>query len=100
MNQLKARFSDFNAKQRSGQSFAIEDMLVGTRQLLLIKEFKDRAAADAYVDLLSSDPKFLKSLAVPEAEFLVGDSKNLGLMIVNSDLEGFLKFTSTYYTQK
>lgn len=100
MNQLKARFSDFNSKQISGQSFAIEEMLVGTRQLLIIKEFKDRAAADSYKALVNSDPKFLKSLAVPEAEFLVGDSKNLGLMIVNSDLEGFLKFTSTYYIQK
>jgi len=100
MNQVKARFSDFNAKQMVGQSFSIEEMLVGERQLLVIKEFKDRESADKYMAIVKSDPKFIKSLAAPGAEFLVGDPKNLGLMIVNSDLEGFLKFTSTYYIQK
>lgn len=100
MSQVKARFSDFNAKQMSGQSFAIEEMLIGDRQFLLVKEFKDRAGADAYKGLIQADPKFIKSLAAPGAEFLVCDPKNLGLMIVNSDLEGFLKFTSTYYIQK
>jgi len=83
-----------------GQSFSIEEMLVGERQLLVIKEFKDRESADKYMAIVKSDPKFIKSLAAPGAEFLVGDPKNLGLMIVNSDLEGFLKFTSTYYIQK
>jgi len=100
MNQVKARFSDFNSTQMVGQSFAIEEMLVGDRRLLIVKEFKDRAAADKYKAIVNADPKFIRSLAAPGAEFLVGDPKNLGLMIVNSDLEGFLKFTSTYYIQK
>lgn len=100
MNQIKARYSDFNKAQMGDQTFAVEELLVGDRQLLLIKEFTDANAADSYRQLVLSNVDFIKSLAAPGAEFFVCDPKNLGLMVVNSDLEGFLKFTSTYYIQK
>ncbi|HCS21609.1 MAG TPA: hypothetical protein DIW47_13810 [Bacteroidetes bacterium] len=100
MNQLKARFSDFNKKQMADGTFAVEDLLVGDRQFLVVKEFASAEAADNYRKLVLSDSEFIKSLAAPGAEFFVCDPKNLGLMVVNSDLEGFLKFTKTYYIQK
>ncbi|MHB1277188.1 MAG: type IX secretion system periplasmic lipoprotein PorW/SprE [Bacteroidia bacterium] len=100
MNQIKARFSDFNKKQVPDGSFSVEELLVGERQFLVIKEFTNAEGADAYRKLVLSDPDFLKSLAAPGADFFVCDPKNLGLMVVNSDLEGFLKFTKTYYIQK
>lgn len=100
MNQIKARFSDFNKRQMPDGTFAVEELLVGERQFLIIKEFANADAANVYRKLVESDPDFIKSLAVPGAEFFVCDPKNLGLMVVNSDLEGFLKFTTTYYIQK
>ncbi|MBI1222368.1 MAG: tetratricopeptide repeat protein [Bacteroidetes bacterium] len=100
INQLKARFADFNKRQLPGQSFSIDDLLVGDRQLIVVKEFENREKADSYKTLVESDPRFLKSLAVPNAEFLITDPKNLGLMIVNSDLKGFITFLSTYYSKK
>lgn len=100
MNQLKARFSDFNKRQVAGSTYAVEELLIGDRRFLVIKEFANREKAEEYKKLVESDAEFLKSLAAPGSEFLVADPKNLGLMVVNSDLEGFLKFTSTYYTNK
>ncbi len=99
MNQLKARFSDFNRKEASGYSLAIDEIIVGNRQILVVKEFINQEEADKYRSLVTSNQDFLKSLAVPRAEFMVADPKNLGLMVVNSDLKGFLTFQSTYYTK-
>lgn len=100
MNQIKARFSDFNKKQMPDGTFAVEELLVGERQFLVVKEFANAEAADNYRQLVLSDADFVKSLAAPGADFFVCDPKNLGLMVVNSDLEGLLKFTKTYYIQK
>lgn len=100
MNQVKARFSDFNKKQVADKSFSLDDLLVGTRQVLLVKEFENKEAAENYMKLVESDANFVKSLAAPGALFIVGDPKNIGLMIVNTDMEGFLMFTNTYYGKK
>ncbi len=100
MNQIKARFSDFNKKQMPDGTFVVEELLVGERQFLVVKEFANAEAANKYRQLVLSDGDFMKSLAAPGADFFVCDPKNLGLMVVNSDLEGFLKFTKTYYIQK
>ncbi|MDX5320723.1 MAG: tetratricopeptide repeat protein, partial [Bacteroidota bacterium] len=48
MNQIKVRYSDFNLRQLPGQSYAIEELLVGSRQILIVKEFKDKNAAAKY----------------------------------------------------
>lgn len=98
-SQLKARFSDFNKNSLPDMSLVVEELAVGERQFIVVKEFNDMAEAQSYLDIVVNNAEFMKSLAAPGAEFLVGDPKNLGLMVVNSDLKGYLQFYSTYYSK-
>ncbi|TNE82138.1 MAG: tetratricopeptide repeat protein [Bacteroidetes bacterium] len=99
LNNVKAKISDFNAKQKAGTSYAIDDLFASSRQFVLVKEFSDAEEAKAYLSLFQSDKAFLESLGLPEYELFVMDAQNVGLMVVNSDLEGFKSFYKNYYSK-
>ncbi len=99
LNATKAKISDFNSKQKAGTSYAIDDLFAGGQQFILVKEFSDASEARAYLSLFQSDQAFLSSLGLPEYELFIMDAQNVGLMVVNSDLEGFKTFYKNYYSK-
>ncbi len=97
VNLVKARFSDFNKTNASDRTYAVDDIAVGDRQFILVKQFPNSTEALNYLSLVESNKEFLASLGIPDYELFVMDAKNVGLMVVNSDLEGFSKFYREYY---
>lgn len=98
-NNIKAKINDFNKSQKSGTSFAIDDLIVGSRHFILVKEFPNAEQALAYLKLVNSNTEFLSSLGIPGHELFVMDAKNVGIMAVNSDIEGFVSFYKNYYSK-
>lgn len=96
LNQARARFNDYNKSQYPSESFSVEEMLVGKRTLVVIKEFPNAEKAKAYIKKMLDNRNFLVTIGA-NPQFLTADVKSIGSLLVSSDLEGFIKFNQDFY---
>lgn len=97
MNAIKAKFSDYNKEFNNAESFAVESMLIGKQQALVVKQFTNKDKAAAYLGNVNSHKKFTESLGLKDFQVYIIDTKNWAQVIITKDMDAYRTFYQSYY---